>query len=459
MEMNDLISIIIPCFNQGTFLSDAVRSALRQTYKKIEVIVVNDGSTDMKTKKILKTLPKNVKVLNTKNNGLAEARNIGIRNSKGKYIVPLDADDLLDSKFVEETISVFDDKNDDRLAFVYTDIHFFGEMNYIHKQENLHKYIETYNNHATVCSLIKKSAWVKVKGYNKNMIYGCEDWDFWVALIEAGYRGQVLNKPLFYYRLRSGSMSETTSRKMNYLINQIHKNHKSLYMPKRLEKLKFEELNENKTKLLRKIYKKIRDYILLQQNKPNFYFRNRVKNQDIKLSIIVSAYNEEKYIRNCFESIEKQIYKNFEVIFIDDNSKDKTSQLIKNFIKRNISKNIKLITHKENYKFSRGLNELVYSSKGDYIVFMDADDELLPYSLNEVVFDIKRHKADYISSQMIDIDEDGKVMVFRQRFETVKDLWRGMFAGHLKVIKRSLFDEIGFFHEDISGCQDRKSVV
>lgn len=457
--MKVIVTVVIPYFNQGEFIHDAVSSALNQTHKHIEIIVVNDGSTDKRSLEILNKLPKNIKIINTKNNGLSAARNIGVKNSRGKYFVPLDADDMLGPKFIEETLAVFNSTRDANLAFVYTDIHFFGEYNYIHGQENLHKYIETYNNHVTVCSLIKKEAWEAISGYNKNMIYGCEDWDFWISLIEKGYTGKVLNKPLFYYRLRKDSMSATTKKNMGYLINQIHNNHKKLYMPKNLSQLRRKELNENKITLLRKVYSKFRNYFLLKQNLPNFYFKKLQSKQDIKFSIVIPSYNHAFHLKKCLSSIKEQIYKNFEIIIIDDNSPDDSAHIIKKFIRDNKKIVVKYVQHDVNANNSRTLNEAISLAKGEYIVFVDCDDELLPYSLNEVSYEIHKSHADYISSQMIDIDEEGNVMVFRQRFETVKDLFRGMFAGHLKVIKRSLFDKLGFFHNDVTGCQDLDFVL
>ena len=88
----DLITVIIPCYNSGKTLQRAVDSVLNQTFEKIELIIINDGSNDTKTIKILKTI-KDAIIINQKNSGLASARNRGFRESKGNYLVFLDADD------------------------------------------------------------------------------------------------------------------------------------------------------------------------------------------------------------------------------------------------------------------------------------------------------------------------------------------------------------------------------
>ena len=90
----DLITVIIPCYNSGKTLQRAVDSVLNQTFEKIELIIINDGSNDTKTIKILKTI-KDAIIINQKNSGLASARNRGFREAKGNYLVFLDADDWL----------------------------------------------------------------------------------------------------------------------------------------------------------------------------------------------------------------------------------------------------------------------------------------------------------------------------------------------------------------------------
>src|SRR5215469_4431153 len=91
--MSPLVSIIVPCFNQARYLADAVRSILRQTYSQYETLVIDDGSTD-ETRKVASNFEK-VKYYYQPNRGLASARNTGIRECRGDFLVFLDADDLL----------------------------------------------------------------------------------------------------------------------------------------------------------------------------------------------------------------------------------------------------------------------------------------------------------------------------------------------------------------------------
>lgn len=102
MPPSCLVSIIIPCYNQGSFLSEAISSALNQSYKPVEVIVVDDGSTDS-TSSVAKTYDR-VRYVRQANRGVTSARNLGITMSRGTYVVFLDADDRLLPHAVETGI-------------------------------------------------------------------------------------------------------------------------------------------------------------------------------------------------------------------------------------------------------------------------------------------------------------------------------------------------------------------
>ena len=130
MKKNNLVSIIIPCYNQAQYLEEAVQSAVDQTYPNIEIIIVNDGSLD-NTQKMAEGLQKKylekIYIVNQGNKGLSEARNSGIREALGKYIVPLDADDKLNEDMVSKYVYKIE-KNDTNI--IYTGFQGFSISNY-----------------------------------------------------------------------------------------------------------------------------------------------------------------------------------------------------------------------------------------------------------------------------------------------------------------------------------------
>lgn len=225
------ISIIIPCYNQGQFLDEAVQSVLEQTFQDFEIIIVNDGSTDAQTKDILKNLNKpNTRVINTSNQKLASARNNGIKEATGKYILPLDADDKIGPEYLELANEILDNNSD--IGIVYCLCEFFGAEKGLWElpEYNFPKMLLV--NRIFCSSLFRRSDWEKVGGYNPNMVYSYEDWDFWLSLIEIGVGVHQIQKVMFYYRQHSnGSMLNKLGHAHRLKMKkQIIENHKDLYM-------------------------------------------------------------------------------------------------------------------------------------------------------------------------------------------------------------------------------------
>lgn len=197
------VSIIIPCWNQAHWLSDAIESALNQTVK-CEVIVVNDGSPD-NTSEVARKYP--VKLIEKENGGLSSARNAGIKASTGEYILTLDADDKILPEFVEKCLQADDD-------IVGTGQQEFGDSNYLWNNQPEHPTHEHFKvaNQINCCSLYKKEIWETVEGYDETMKHGLEDWDFWFQATKAGYTVTVLREPLFLYRKHGSSMISETAK-------------------------------------------------------------------------------------------------------------------------------------------------------------------------------------------------------------------------------------------------------
>lgn len=195
---NPKVSIVIPCYKQAQYLPDAIESALKQTYKQVEVIVVNDGSPD-NTTAVAKRFPR-VKVIEKPNGGLSSARNAGIKAATGGWILTLDADDKLDPTFIEKTINKAD--------IVATEQREFGNSS---RHWKPYKESPTYTdfikrNQINCCSLFRREIWEMVGGYDEQMRDGYEDWEFWIRATRAGYKVKVVWEELFFYRKHGDSM-------------------------------------------------------------------------------------------------------------------------------------------------------------------------------------------------------------------------------------------------------------
>ena len=225
------VSVIIPCYNQGHFLQEAVASVLAQTYQDYEIIIINDGSDNADTNQVIKNFNhKKIVVLEIENVGLPEARNKGITNSNGEFIMLLDADNKITPQYLDKTIAVFEQNQS--VDIVYTNGIYFGEKSEMWEQPKLELPLMLTRNLIDACAIYKKTVWDKCSGYNKNMKFGWEDWDFWLTAIEHDFKFYHLAEPLFNYRVGKESMRdqiEIYKQRRQYLENQLIRNHTELY--------------------------------------------------------------------------------------------------------------------------------------------------------------------------------------------------------------------------------------
>ncbi len=199
------VSVVIPCYNQGHFLDEAVDSVLVQTFRDFEIIVVDDGSTDPFTEHLLADYRKEkTSVLHTANQGLASARNNGIREASGQYILPLDADDRIAPEYLAEAVQILDGNPD--IGIVYCRARLFGA---VETEWTLPEYslAEMLQDNLIFCTaLFRRADWELAGGYDPGMVYGWEDYDFWLSLIEKGRGVYRIPEYLFSYRVASDSM-------------------------------------------------------------------------------------------------------------------------------------------------------------------------------------------------------------------------------------------------------------
>ncbi len=226
------ISVIIPCYNQGQYAFDAVRSVFAQTRNDFEIIIVNDGSNDDHTDKLLQEISKkhpDVMVFNKRNGGLSDARNYGIGKARGDYIVCLDSDDALRPTYLEKTAKILDGDKDQRIGFVSTWIQEFGLRSEVWRPKVENKTDILLTNHFIAGSMFRKSSWEQVGGYKKEMIGGYEDWEFWLSIVESGKDWRIIEEPLFLYRIRHNSMLQNATEKHKQLYELLIKFHKKLF--------------------------------------------------------------------------------------------------------------------------------------------------------------------------------------------------------------------------------------
>jgi glycosyltransferase involved in cell wall biosynthesis len=242
--MSPLVSIVIPCFNYGRFLGEAIESALGQTHQPVQVVVVDDGSSD-DTVAVAQRYP--VKLISQRNAGLSCASNVGIRASAGELVVRLDADDRLAPTYVEETLDAL--LREPPVEFAYTEMQYFGAASGTYPVEEFDPETLTERNYVHASALMRRSAFDAVGGYRENMTtLRVQDWDLWLSFVERGFQGRLVRKPLLEYRKHAGPsmvtfdlLSPKGLRREITMASRLQDNHPRLfasqYLLRRLRRL------------------------------------------------------------------------------------------------------------------------------------------------------------------------------------------------------------------------------
>ncbi len=199
------VTVVIPCYNHGRFVRQAVTSILDQTFRDVRVVVVDDGSTDPKTLEVMATLPgPRVTVLRQENKHVSAARNTGIRSSQSPVIVTLDADDSFEPDFLEKALPVLD--ADPTVGVVTCTVRNRAEREgtFTPSGGGIVDFLK--HNGARASAMFRRACWEQVGGYDETMRRGYEDWDFWIRVVARGWRVHVLQEPLLNYRCARQSM-------------------------------------------------------------------------------------------------------------------------------------------------------------------------------------------------------------------------------------------------------------
>lgn len=202
-----LVSIIIPCYNDGKYLYEAIESALSQTYPSVEIVVINDASTDPLTIEVLDYIshPRITVCHNPKNLHLSGARNKGISLAKGKYILPLDADDKIDESYVKKAVQIIE--GDISIGVVYCRANLFGLKDGLWDLPDYSFEHMLKGNIVFAASLFRKGDWEKIGGYSEDLKAGLEDYDFWLSILALGKEIYQIPEVLFHYRIKESSMT------------------------------------------------------------------------------------------------------------------------------------------------------------------------------------------------------------------------------------------------------------
>ena len=400
-EFNPLVSIVIPVYNGANYVAEAIESALKQTYKNIEVIVVNDGSTD-DTEKIVKKYGDKIRYFYKENGGVASALNLGIKNMKGEYFSWLSHDDVYYPNKIERQIEELK-KLENKDTIIYSNIEYIDkkgksltqtEFEYIENPKLLNFYIFPimFGKILNSTFLIPKECIIESNYFYENLKY-TYNYDLYCKISKKSniiFISNILVKVRDYKDKDYKKLRDLHS----YEIKSLYKNI--------LENITDKELNEIglskyglyaylyrifiSYKKNSKIYNEIISYIkeYLDSNK------NYLDVSNIKVSIVVPFYNRINYLLETIDSIKKQTHKNWELILINDGSTediDKVKQLCDD----------KIILYDNSYGkgVSSARNLGMDIADGDYLAFLDSDDLWLEDKIEKHLKNIVLIGADF----------------------------------------------------------------
>jgi glycosyltransferase involved in cell wall biosynthesis len=226
VAVNDDVSVIVTCFNDGELLVEAVRSALAQSGGAPRIIVVDDGSTDAATRAAIDGLPPEVSVVRQPNAGVASARNTGLALAATPYVLTLDADDQLAPGALRALRLVLE--REPTLGFSYGLMRFFGEWDGVLRMPAYDPYRLLYRHNIGSTALMRRELVEDVGGFDSTF-RGYEDWEFWLHALAKGWRGRRVDEVTLHYR-RHGSTRHLAARaEYRAAFRQIRRKHRDIY--------------------------------------------------------------------------------------------------------------------------------------------------------------------------------------------------------------------------------------
>jgi glycosyltransferase involved in cell wall biosynthesis len=356
---NPRVSIVIPCYNYARYVEEAISTAVVQRLpdgSMPEIIVVNDGSTDDSSRvarQALHSLSRGVpwRVIDQENSGVAAARNAGIAQARGEYVVCLDADDRIEPKFVDTCTRALD--GDRSLGIVFTSLQMLnaeGIKGSVTAWPDGYDFdiMARQSNQVPTCCMFRRVAWERAGGF-RAQYSPAEDAELWTRIGALGWRAQHCSKePLFLYRLHEGSLSHAVR-----------------------TGAKVEPNWHDKTWMLDG------QRPFASDGKPPFHSWP-VRNFDRpKVSIVVpvGAYHRHQ-LSEALDSIENQSERAWECIVVNDTGSDLSLAAYPW---------VRIVTTEGKRGPSHARNQGIAASRAPLIAFLDADDIFHPDFLRETL--------------------------------------------------------------------------
>jgi len=225
------ISIIVPCYNQGRYLAETLQSVISQTHSNWECVIVDDGSSDQ-TAEVARSFTardRRFRYVHQANAGVSAARNLGVRLSRGRYLLPLDGDDRIGPGYVAAICAVLD--QDPEVVIVYCHAESFGERRGPWPLPEYSLKAILVENCIFCTAGLRRTTFDQAGGFREAMRHGYEDWDFWLSVLSHGGKVVRLPETYFYYRYTHNSRNRSmTARHYAEMRAEIYSRHWRLYL-------------------------------------------------------------------------------------------------------------------------------------------------------------------------------------------------------------------------------------
>ena len=419
-EKDFLISIVIPIYNAEKYLEECLNSIKNQTYKNFEVIMVNDGSKDDSETICMNFLRSDsrFRYLKKENVGVSSARNVGLDNVEGDYITFIDADDWVDENYLDLLITTVEKNHSDIVVSSYKQFNNI-DVFYLRAYSLQEKYLLNFEKmnrddfltifpklmSANVCfnnavaKLFRKEL-VNDLRFDTSIKYG-EDLDFYFRLYLNVDSISYVDEPTYVYRMHGDS---TTSN-----FNQEHAEQELSIFKQMHEKI--QEIGLPSIHYFNKLKKLLELRMDFLENKVllNEYFdflkniEKTVTYPSTLISVVIPIYNVSPYLRLCLESVENQTYPYFEVLLINDGSRDDSKDICQEFI--NKDKRFRYF-EQENLGISAARNTGIVNSNGEFITFIDGDDFVDPNYLEELYHAALKNDSEIVIGSYKEFNEN-----------------------------------------------------
>lgn len=356
-----LVSVILPVYNGERFLADAIRSVLNQGYQPLEIIIIDDGSTDM-TAQIAQGFTDRVRYYYQSNSGPAAARNLGIRQASGDFIAFIDADDLWPDDKLRNQMNCFE---------VFSDVDIVQGLIRRTKDHVISDDIDFLFIYTNLGSMIfRKSVFDKIGFFDEDLVYH-EDTDFWLRAREAGFKILVQRKEALIYRLHGKNLTTgkdiQTTGFLQILCRSISRRRFTSGYVHAIQKLSFvEDFQDNKSK-------------------HDLSSSNNINTSPL-VSVIFYLGTNSVDIGRSLDSILRQDYKPKELIVIASKT-----ELFQKLTQNNFER-IETIEC-TSYDLASLLNTAIDKCSGDFVTFLDSDGEWPAGKLSKQVGHLLEHPS------------------------------------------------------------------